>query len=116
MKRFVLAGLLCLGALAMAQDVTYDYDRSATFSSYKTYQWVDPRGAHMTDQLMDQNIKRAVDSQLALKGMQRVENGADLHITYQVALDKEKQFDGWDTGPRWFGPGRVTMSTVEVGK
>jgi hypothetical protein len=36
-----LTALLCVGLGALAQDVQFDYDRSATFSAYKTYQWVD---------------------------------------------------------------------------
>jgi hypothetical protein len=53
---------------------------------------------------------------MVLKGLERVESGGDLHIAYQVAIDKEKQFDGWGTGPRWYGGGRVTTSTINIGK
>jgi uncharacterized protein DUF4136 len=116
MKRIGVAGLLCLGALAYAQNVQFDYDRSANFSGYKTYQWVEMKGGRPTNQLMDQNIKRAVDEQLAGKGMQRVENGGDLQVGYQAALDHEKQFDGWSSGPRWMGNARVTSSTIDIGK
>jgi len=45
-----------------------------------------------------------------------VDSGGDIHIGYKVALDKEKQFDGFGTGPRWFGNTRVTTSTIEIGK
>jgi hypothetical protein len=31
--------LTLLGAIALAQSVTCDYDRAAGFSSYKTYSW-----------------------------------------------------------------------------
>jgi Domain of unknown function (DUF4136) len=114
MKRIALTVFLSLGALAMAQDVHFDYDRSANFSAYKTYQWVDVKAG--TDQLMDQNIKRAVDEQLAGKGLRRVDSGGDLQIAYQVALDKEKQFTGFSMGPRWNAMGQVNSSTIEIGK
>jgi hypothetical protein len=65
---------------------------------------------------MDQNIKRAIDAQLALKGLQRVDTGGDLQIAYQAAIDQEKQFDGWGSGPRWWGNTRVTSSTIDIGK
>src|SRR5689334_15812305 len=116
MKVFALTGFLCLSTLAMAQNITFDYARSANFSSYKTYQWVDTSADGATDQLVDQNIKRAIDAQLALKSMQRVETGGDLQVNYQVALNKEKQFDGWGSGPRVWGNTRVTTSTIEIGK
>ena len=41
MKRIILTGLLCLGAVASAQEVHYNYDRAANFHAYKTYQWVE---------------------------------------------------------------------------
>ena len=60
---------------AYSQDVHYNYDRSTDFGSYKTYQWVDVPGPgdKIPDQLIDQDIKRAVDEQLAQKGLTRVE-------------------------------------------
>ena len=36
----------------------------------------------MSDQLIDQSIKRAVDEQLAQKGLTRVDEDADLHVGY----------------------------------
>jgi hypothetical protein len=53
MKLISVTGLLCLGTLAIAQDIHFDYDRSANFSTYRTYQWVDSRGGDAPHQLMD---------------------------------------------------------------
>jgi hypothetical protein len=52
-----------------AQDIHYNYDHTANFAAYKTYQWVDLAGPGgvVQDQLIDQSIKRAVDEQLAQK-------------------------------------------------
>ena len=115
MKLISLTGLLFLGIAAPAQDVHFDYDRSTNFSAYQTYQWVDSN-ARAANQLMDQNIKRAVDGQLAMKGLRRVDAGGDLQVSYQAAIDQEKQFDGFGTGPRWYGTARVTSSTIDIGK
>lgn len=116
MKTLCLAGILCFGAGALAQEVQFDYDRSANFSSYRTYQWVDSKTGRAPNQLTDQNIKRAIDEQLAVKGLQRVETGGDLQVVYQAAVDHEKQFDGFGSGPRWYGTTRVSTSTIEIGK
>jgi len=116
MKLITLAGFLCLAVSAMAQTVHFDYDRTANFNGYRTYQWVDQRTGLGIDQLTDQNIKRAVDQQLVLKGLQRVESGGDLQLTYQTALNHEKQFNAFGSGPRWNGWGQVNTSTIEVGK
>ncbi|MDX2154288.1 MAG: DUF4136 domain-containing protein [Bryobacteraceae bacterium] len=116
MQRFLLAALVCTATAAFAQDVQFDYDRTASFGMYKTYQWVDRPMGQAGNQLTDQNIKRAVDQQLAGKGLRRVDSGGDLQISYQAAVDHEKQFDGWGSGPRWYGSGRVTTSTIDIGK
>lgn len=115
MKLATTAGFLCLAALGVAQQVHFDYDRSANFGDYKTYEWVESKG-RATNQIMDQNIKRAVDAQLAGKGMRRVDSGGDVQIAYQAAVDREKQFDAWGAGPRMWANARVTSSTIDVGK
>ena len=114
MKRINMAALLCAAAAAFAQDVQFDYDRSANFSAYKTYQWVDYKKVEVGDQLLDRDIKRAVDEQLAGKGLQRVESGGDLFVGYH------RLGSGWG-GPFWgpwgnWGNTRVTSSTIDVGK
>ncbi|MBZ5600077.1 MAG: DUF4136 domain-containing protein [Acidobacteriia bacterium] len=110
-------GLLCLVTGAYAQDIHYNYDRVANFAAYKTYQWVDIQGGAVTDQLMDQNIKRTVDEQLAHKGLTRVEKGADLYVGYQAAVSEEKTVNVWGTGPRWMGGmAQAETSTIAVGK
>jgi hypothetical protein len=111
--------LVFFGVTAYAQDVRFDYNRSANFNSYKTYQWIDYRPVAPGDQLLDQDIKRAVDEQLAGKGMRRVDSGGDLVVGYKAGISQEKEFDslGSGFGPwgRW-GDTRVTTSTVDVGK
>jgi hypothetical protein len=120
MKPMNLSALVCLSVAAFAQDVQFDYDRSANFNAYKTYQWIDYKAVQVRDQLLDQDIKRAVDSQLTGKGLKRVENGGDLLVGYQSAISQEKQFDslGWGGPHLWapWGNTRVTSSTIELGK
>ncbi|HYZ87214.1 MAG TPA: DUF4136 domain-containing protein [Bryobacteraceae bacterium] len=118
--------LMCLGVAAFAQQVQYDYNRSADFGKYKTYQWVDYRQVDVADQLLDQDIKRAVDAQLAGKGLRRVESGGDLLVGYMASVSHEKQLNGfgwggggpWGGGPRGGGmsSGTITTSTIDIGK
>ena len=123
MKYIILTAFLCLGVAVFAQQVQFDYDRSADFSAYKTYQWVDYQRVLVGDQLLDQDIKRAVDEQLAGKGLRRVESGGDLLVGYQKSISEEKQFDAFGSGfGGWGGPGwgnlgdiHGTASTVENG-
>jgi len=119
-----LAAFLLMATCAYGQDVHYNYDRSANFAAYKTYQWVDIPGGSVPDQLVHQAIKRAVEEQLALKGLTKVENSADLYIGYQVVINLEKSVSLWGDGPGWLdGPWGVTVtrsmqgqtSTIPVG-
>src|SRR6476620_12356056 len=97
MKLINLTVLISLGVAAFAQEVQFDYNRSANFNAYKTYQWVDYKAVQVRDQLLDHDIKRAVNAQLAGKGLRGVESGGDLLVGYQAAISQEKQFDslGW---------------------
>jgi len=52
MKLINLTALLCVGVAALAQDIQFAYGRSANFSAYKTYQWVDYRAVAPGDQLL----------------------------------------------------------------
>ena len=118
-----LAAFILMAACAYGQDVHYNYDRSANFAAYKTYQWVDlPNG--VPDQLIDQAIRRAADEQLAQKGLTRVESDGDLYVGYQFVLNLEKSISVWDTGGAgpwgWgsWGGGRSVQgqtSTIPVG-
>ena len=118
MKRSIVARVTTLITLScavamLAQDVQYNYDRDADFTTYKTYQWLERD--RPGNQLLDKDIHRAIDSQLIQKGLQKVESNGDLHIQYVTALDRERQVDAWSMGPRWSALGRATTSTVEIG-
>jgi hypothetical protein len=124
-KTILFAGFLLMSVSAYAQDVHYNYDRGANFASYKTYQWIDLPG-RVPDQLIDGDIKRAIDEQLAQKGLTKVEKDADLYVGYQAVIDLERgiNLSAWGTrggpgGLGWAGldSGTVTgqTSTIPVG-
>lgn len=119
-----LIAFLAMVACAYGQDVHYNYDRSVNFASYKTYQWVDIPGGAVPDQLIDRDIKRAVDEQLAQKGLIKVEKDPDLYVGYQAVISLEKGVNLWGSsdnlggwGP-WGGGWRTVQgqtSTIPVG-
>jgi hypothetical protein len=101
---------LMLGMLASAQDVRTNYMPGTDFSKYHTYAWVDeikgvPRVGGQPDQILDAQVKQAVDSQMAAKGFTKVVDGgkADLLLGFQLAIDREKQINGFANG--WGGYG-----------
>ena len=101
--------LLALGATSVtAQDVRYNFAKDANFSNYKTYKWVDIKGSDKVNQMAEQQIKAALDEELATKGLTKTDSDdADLYIGYQAAVGTEKQFNsystGWGAGPGWGG-------------
>ncbi|MBP1602696.1 MAG: hypothetical protein H6Q06_2847, partial [Acidobacteria bacterium] len=67
----MIAGLCAImfacAALAVAQDVRYNYLPGTDFSRYKTYKWVEVPGASHPDQIVSAQITQAIDSQLVAK-------------------------------------------------
>jgi len=135
--KFGPALVLALGAcsLTYAQDVRTNYMPGTDFSRYHTYAWVDevkgvPQVGGKPDQILDTQVKGAVDSQMAAKGFTKVVDGGkpDLLLGYQLAIDREKQIngfaDGWGGWGRWGGWGpwggglesfSATTSTINIG-
>jgi hypothetical protein len=115
---YFLPAALCLSQVALAQKVVYDYDRGTDFSKYRTYQWVQVPNGQTPNQLLDQQIRRAIDEELAQKGLQQSNSNPDLLIGYQTAVRPQQQIDTWgDYSPWGWGPGMVqtTVTTVDVG-
>ena len=102
---------LMIAYSAFAQDVRYNFDKTTDFSKFKTYKWVVIKDAAPVNDLVDKKIKNSVDTQLATKGLGKVDgDNADLFIAYQAAVGTEKQFTsfssgmgpGWGAGPGWW--------------
>lgn len=105
----------CIGATS--QDVRHNSMPGVDFSKFHTYKWVDIEGGAHPNQIVDAEIKQSIDTQLASKGMTKTDSEkADLYVGYQIAVDKEKQWNAWGTG-RGFGGGMgsATQSTINVG-
>jgi len=105
-----IVGVLMATSAAMAQDVRYNFDKNTDFSRFKTYEWVILKDATKLDNLADQQVKDAVDVQLAAKGLTKVDSdSADLYVGYQAAVGQEKEFTsyntGWGYGGGWYGGG-----------
>lgn len=117
---FVLLAIFCVttaGTLA-GQDVRTNYMPGTDFTKFKTYRWHAGEGGAHPNQIVDAEIKSAVDKQLAEKGFIKTDGEkADLAVTYQVAVDKERQWNGMGMGggPRWGGMGTATSTTISVG-
>jgi len=107
----VALALLCVAfSVAYAQDVRTNYMPGTDFSQYHTYAWTGdlqgvPKVGGQPDGILDAQVKWAIDLQMAAKGFAKVEDGgkADLLLGYQLAIDREKQINGFSNG--WGGWG-----------
>jgi hypothetical protein len=99
---FTALALTLAGSMALAQSVTYDFDRAADFFTFRTYAWT--RGTELTDQLNHARIVRSIEGQLVSKGLTRVESTAnpDVVVAYHASFDRNLQINAWGTG--WSGP------------
>ena len=118
----VLALVAC--SVTYAQEVRTNYMPGTDFSKYHTYTWVSevqgvPTVGSVPDEILDTQVKEAIDSQMAAKGFTKMVDGgkADLLLGYQLAIDREKQIngfaDGWGGWGGW-GPRGGGLSTFSA--
>jgi Domain of unknown function (DUF4136) len=105
--------------VVLAQDVTTNSMPGTNFSQFHTYKWVAIRGATYPNQILDQEIKDAINTQLSQKGLTMTTGEkADLYVGYQTAVDQQKQWNAYGMGGGWRfggGMGTATSSTIDIG-
>lgn len=113
---FAAAALVTItGATASAQSVSYDFDKSANFSSYKTYAWI--RGTEVPDEINHTRVVDAMNAQLAAKKLTRVDSAAnpDLFVAYHAVFERDVQITGFANGWGPYRLGRnVSARTEEI--
>ena len=105
-RLIAVTGSLLLAAACAGQQVTTDYSPSIDFSQYKTYALVTPPANSGSQQLLDQRVRGAVETQLADKGLTQADRGnADLYVGYGMVDKTHTRIydynDGWGWGGRW---------------
>jgi hypothetical protein len=108
------ACLTLLAATALAQSVTYDYDRAANFSKYKTFAWA--RGTELPDELNHIRVVRAVGGALVAKGLTPVEPSAtpDVLVAYHASFERNLEISGLSQGMGPFGLGGDRWGSARV--
>jgi hypothetical protein len=107
-------------ALALAQKVSFDYDKTADFASFKTYAHKD--GTQVGQPLIDDRIIAAIDAEMAAKGFTKSESNPDVFVVYHTAFDKQQDIStyssgyaggygryGWGYGGGWAGGTSTTQ-------
>lgn len=116
----VLVPILLFAYAGIGQDVDFNFEKDANFSAFETYAWVDTNdGGQPLDELTANQLKSAVEAELAMKGLQKTDSAhADLLICYQAAVHKDREIAacnaGWGYGPGWRTGGIATAQTSTI--
>ena len=130
----VMKNILIVAALALltacTQTPDWDYDKSANFSNFKTFAWVENASLtkdttnYQINGLMEKRVRTAVNKELSQTlGMSLVDAAqADVLVNYHASVDKELEVDSFNVGygNRWghWGTGfqrDTTAREYEVG-
>ena len=115
----LIGAALLVASTALAQTVRANYVPGTDFSKYHTSKWVLIESTVHPNQIVDGEIKQAVDTALSAKGLTKATgDSADMFVGYQVAVDQEKQWSamGGGIGFGFRGMGTATSSTINIGQ
>jgi hypothetical protein len=84
--------------------VSYDYDKSAQFASYKTYQFTKEALSIPIQEITRQRLLTAIESELALKGLKKSDN-PDVLIDIKVRAKEKQTATANTTGTGGYGYG-----------
>ena len=116
-----LLPLLLLGACT-GYNVKYDYDVTASFGRYKTFDYyTSKKGTGGTTTLMDKRVRAAVEKELQAKGfVMETKADPDFLVTYYPVVQERRYRTtthmgwGWGWGYRPFYGARIGTSMSEV--
>jgi len=88
--------LFLIPALAAAQKVTYDYDKSKNFAHVTTFTVKEGEPSH--NPLVDQRIAAAITRTLTARGMRQVDHDPDVFIVPSLTAEMRKEYTAYNTG------------------
>ena len=100
-----------IAAPSFAAKVTIDYAHDFDFSTVKTFTYVDTGDSNASNQLTDGRIKNSIIEHLKSSGLQQVDSGGDLSVTYHVTTKDQTvlnttSYGYGGRGAGWGGYGR----------
>ncbi len=92
-------------AIALAQQVNFDFDRDADFSKYNPFAYT--VCMRIDNPLVDKRIVAALENALVLEGLAKASSDADVNVTYHSSTTEDIVIDtntwgyGYGQGRRW---------------
>ena len=124
MKESKRLSLLCVVLLAVgcsSISVSTDFDNQVDFTKLTTYSWMaapeepasDIQRELATNSLIEGRVKRAVDEQLAAKGIRKTTQDPDMLVAFHTGVQDKVNVQSWGYGYGWgWGAGVGNVSTV----
>ncbi|MEM9327451.1 MAG: DUF4136 domain-containing protein [Bacteroidota bacterium] len=103
-KLLVLAWIAGIISSCSSLKVTNDYDSSADFASFQTYNYTEQALSLDINNLAEQRLFGALDGELAAKGLRKADN-PDLLIDINFKLDQKQTATATTTGADFYGRG-----------
>ena len=95
MKNMVLAGLASVLVWGCSNPVYVQSDESVNLAKYNTYMWVQTRSNQDDNRnvtaFADQNVRSAVNAQLAKEGWTEVNQNPDALVSYDILVERSNQ-------------------------
>lgn len=111
MKYALCAMLACLtSAIALAQTVSVNYNKSQNFSQYHTYAWATDNANQIQNSILAQEAKTDIDTAMQGKGLQLVQESQtpDIILTANGGMKQQTSYSAM--GMRGFGGGMGTIT------
>ena len=91
MRRLAPSSIFCLLlAISLATaGVTVDFDKGTDFSNFTSYAWKE--GTPAQHPLNEERVHKAIEAQLAVKGLTKKEGEADCYVYSHVKTDASQQ-------------------------
>lgn len=118
LKWIVYIPLLSLVAcVAVAQQVSVNYNHSQDFSQYHTYTWGGNNANQIQNSILAQAAQQDIDTALQDKGLQKVEESQnpDLIVTANGGMKQETSWSAWGMRGIGGGMGEITPEQNVVG-
>ena len=101
MKSFKFFGLLTIAGILLAScgsTAHIEKDETVNFSNYKTFAWVNSSetksdSVQKAISLTEQNVRKAVNAELAKQGWREVRNRPDILLSYDVLVERSVKQD-----------------------
>jgi len=104
--------LLALTVLATgcnSMKATSEHDREFDFGKIQTYQWINGPEEILddADTYINEDIQKALDTELANRGLRQTDASADVQVAYYIKLQEHQEYAAIGTKERDFSGGFV---------